>query len=1061
MMQLITAIMEKTGATRKAALALIGAVAALAPGIAFAANECGPVSSATNPQSVTCSGIFNPYANGVTYDESTYPVLVQGNLQVLLSPTAAVNTATATGVTAKGAQNFYADVQVQAGASVTSSFEGVRAFTPGAGAASVENSSTVTAATNGLDAYSTSGLASITNASTASVTVTGAGAVAGVTASGATVSVSNAGTVSINASAGSGNAFGLAVTGLSSSGASSAVNTGAITVTGGAGAAVGLGSGSGSVGSVSLGNSGTLTVHGGAGGAAGFLVQTAGAVSITDTAPLTVTSTAGPNFGAYVVSSGSSGAMTISLTSVNLAGPGAAIQANNGTTGSDATVIGVQSIAMTGASGLGISGTASTSGAATITLGSNAGGTRAGGVSTAGTNSYGVAFQGGLGLLIINNNNLITTTGANSPGLYLLSNGGGVTVNSYGVTTTGAATDAIDITSSGASPVSINLADGGTTSSATGNGVSVSTGGTAAINVGTTASTASVSGGLWAMKVSATGATTLTVAGSVNGGASGAISVSGGAAAITIAGTVNGGGGAAISTAGASTVLNNSGTINGYLTLAAAFDTVNNAGTWNAFGANSQFGGGSVINNSGVLNINPAGSAAATMTFSSPSTFNNSGVISLQGVTGAPHTGDVFSIAGAAYAGSGSAKLLIDANLSTAAVGASGAQSADQLVTGGAVSGLTTIAVRDLGSGAAGQLNYAGVKVVSAGSSSAGAFVLQGGTIDKGYVQYKLLQAGASYYLVGLPGSAAFQVARTSEQAQRFWRESGDSWAEQMRAPSLAGSQGPSAWAQAGGGSSTERSRPTYTIAAVSPVTLTPDVDVQDDWTGAQAGLDYGMGSWGVGFTAGLGQQIGRFKANGATLDLNGFNVGAYARYEEGGLFLDALVKYDSYTVKQNAGAFNNLGFNGTTTGAELQAGYHYVSGALFIEPVAAVSFSGPSPQTVTSALAGAKASFSGRSTYASAGVRVGETRPYGVWTVQPYVGAYVEGEMSANNSAIITTGAQSQFLGDPRQASLARIEFGITGKAPSGLELSAKVGGETGSTTSGVDGKVGLTWRW
>ena len=73
---------------------------------------------------------------GVTYDESTYPVGVQGNLQVLMSPTSAVSTATANGVTANGAQNFSADVQVQAGASITSSFEGVRAFTPGSGAAS-------------------------------------------------------------------------------------------------------------------------------------------------------------------------------------------------------------------------------------------------------------------------------------------------------------------------------------------------------------------------------------------------------------------------------------------------------------------------------------------------------------------------------------------------------------------------------------------------------------------------------------------------------------------------------------------------------------------------------------------------------------------------------------------------------------------------------------------------------------------------------------------------------------------------------------------------------------
>lgn len=1041
MMQLIKAIMEKTGAqrSRKTALALIGAVAALAPGVAFAANECGPVSSATNPQSVTCSGIFNPYAGGITYDESTYPIGVQGNLQVLISPTAAVNTTTATGVTGKGAQNFSADVQVQAGSSITSSFEGVRAFTPGSGTASVENYSAVTAATNGLDVYSTTGLASVTNASTASVTVSGSGALAGVTASGATVGLSNAGTVSINASTGSGNAYGLMVSGLSASGASSATNTGTVTVTGGAGAAFGLGSSFTSVGSVTLANSGTLTVKGGAGGAAGFLVETAGAVTITDTAALTVSSTAGPNFGAYAISSGSSGAMTINLTSVSLAGPGAAVQANNGTTGSSASAITIQSVTMTGASGIGVSGSASTSGAATITLGSITGATRAGGVSTTGSNSYGVAYAGGLGLLTLNNNNLISTTGASSPGIYLASTGGGVTVNSYNVTTAGASTDAIDITSSGASPVSINLADGGTTSSATGNGVSINTGGTAAINIGATASTASVSGGLWGVTVTATGGTTLNVAGSVTGG-----------------------GGAAISVAGGNATINNAGTINGYLTLAAANDTVNNTGTWNAFGASTTFGGGAdVVNNSGVLNINPSVSTAATMTFTKLTTLNNAGVISLQGVSGAPHTGDVFNIGGAAYVGSGAAKVLIDANLSTAAVTVSGAQTADQLVTTGAVSGVTTLAVRDLGAGAAGRLNYAGIKVVSAGSSAAGAFVLQGGTIDKGYVQYQLLQAGANYYLVGLPGSAAFQVARTSEQAQRFWRESGDYWAEQMRTPGLAGSQGPSVWVQAGGGSDTERSRPTYNIAAVSPVTLTPDTDIQDNWTGAQAGLDYGMGPWGVGFTAGVGQQTGRFKSNSATLDLNGFNVGAYARYQEGGLFLDALVKYDSYTVKQDAAAFN-VGFNGSTTGAELQAGYHYVSGALFIEPVASVSFTGPSLQTFNSSVAGAQVAFSGgHSAYASAGVRVGETQPYGVWTVQPYAGAYVEGEMSANNSAIITTGAQSQFLGDPRQASLARFELGVIGKAPSGLELSAKVGGETGGTINGVDGKVGLTWRW
>ena len=167
------------------------AVVAL-PGFALAANECGPASTATNPQVASCTGAFNPYAGGISYDESSVPPVNRGNLQVKVTPTVTEVTGV-TGVTAKGVSNFGADVLIQSGASIKAGAEGARAFTPGNGTASIENSGAVTAATNGLDAISTGGTASITNASGASVTVSGASASAGATATGASSSVANAG----------------------------------------------------------------------------------------------------------------------------------------------------------------------------------------------------------------------------------------------------------------------------------------------------------------------------------------------------------------------------------------------------------------------------------------------------------------------------------------------------------------------------------------------------------------------------------------------------------------------------------------------------------------------------------------------------------------------------------------------------------------------------------------------------------------------------------------------------------------------------------------------------
>jgi len=84
-------------------VSLTALMMAVAP--AKAANECGSINTASNPQTVTCTGAFNPYASGITYDESTVPSVNQGNLQVKLAATGAV-VSSATAINAKAARTL-------------------------------------------------------------------------------------------------------------------------------------------------------------------------------------------------------------------------------------------------------------------------------------------------------------------------------------------------------------------------------------------------------------------------------------------------------------------------------------------------------------------------------------------------------------------------------------------------------------------------------------------------------------------------------------------------------------------------------------------------------------------------------------------------------------------------------------------------------------------------------------------------------------------------------------------------------------------------------------------
>lgn len=829
-----------------------------------------------------------------------------------------------------------------------------------------------------------------------------------------------------------------------------------------------------------------------------------GAITLIDAAGITANSATGGN-GVNLTQTGTSGAISATLNTVATTGPatiGVNLAQSNaaGTTGAIAATI--QSVSTTGAGSTGIAITGSESGAAALTLGSAS---HTGGVTTTGAGAHGVvlattngagtitnnatiAVSGsgsegivatGAGPITIANWNLTTaagkgidvtgaggavaitsttvsaaggdaisavntgagiiginatTTGATGGrGIYASSGTGAITIAAKTTTATGA--NAIAVSSTGGN-VTVNLADGGATSSSTGAGLSISTGGTATINLGSAATSATITGATAGISSTAAGGQSVTLSGIVGAGNNAAVLLSGGAVTLV-----------------------NKGTINGYMTLSSAGNTVSNSGTWNAFGGDTTFGGTSTLNNSGTININPAAVAASTARFLNLTSITNSGTISLAN----GHTGDVLDVGGAAVTGA-SGKLVLDANLGVAAVGVSAAQSADMLRTTGASGGTTTIVINDLGAAQAGQFNFNGIRVVTNGASSSGAYVLQGGPINKGFVQYVLAQdSGSNWNLVGLPSTAAFELVRTASQAQKFWRRSGDTWAEQVRATDL--SRGNSMWMQVYGGGQTDKSAPVYNLTVLGKsVGFNPNLDIRNTWQGVQIGYQLGRENWGVGLTGGYGEQTGRLNATSDQIKIKGGNVGAYLRLlSQEGLYANVLVKVDRFSVNYN---FNGLAsapsFNGTTYGANVEVGAHLRSGTMFFEPSAGISATHTDLDGFSGGAGGMAVQFTNNgSAYGRVGLRAGVETKSANWVVRPYVGVGWEGELSGQGHALLSSGGTGVDFADASEGGRARIEAGIQGARTSGLSIFAKVDVVEGSKAHGVAGRAGIALRW
>jgi outer membrane autotransporter protein len=786
------------------------------------------------------------------------------------------------------------------------------------------------------------------------------------------------------------------------------------------------------------------------------------AISLTDASTIAANSHASSGSGGAGVNlavTGAAATIVVDLNAVATTGaatPGVVLQGANGLISGT-----INSITTSGANSPGLTVTGATAGAVNLTVGI-AGSTPSGGVSTIGAGSDGIDITTSTGTATVTAST-VEVSGAGSYGLSIqttsTTTGGAVTLTTGAVTGSGAASlnainvqtgvGAISVTTTGntsaanadtirlastSGNVTAALGDGTTTTSSTGVALNISTGGLATVTLGYSATTAALAGKSWGLEVSAAGGLTATLSGTVGSTSGGAIDASGGATSIT-----------------------NKGTINGYMMLSNAGNTFTNVGTFNAFGGDTTFGGTSTFNNSGTFNVYPGAVSATTLNLKGLTTLNNSGTISLAN----GHTGNVLNLQGAAYTGSGGATLVLDVNLANTAVNGSAAQSADLLKVG-AISGSTKLALNDIGAGLPGQFNLTGIPVVAGTSSTPNAFTLAASPIQKGFVEYMLRQQGADYDLYSVPSAAAFELVRMGTEAQRYWRRSGDVWADQILGSDF--KQGGSVWVQAFGGGETNNSHPTYSFATPA-FNNSPVLDVRDNFGGVQGGYDWGHGAFGLGFTGGYTEQDGKLKATGDTLTFKGENVGLYARFAmANGFFAQGMGKIDFYDIDFGfAVSAGSPGFNGKTYGLDLQAGYRATSGKLFVEPILGLSVTHTDLDGFSANVGGVAATYGGGdSAYGKAGVRAGWTSLSSrSWRLSPYVGADWEGEMSGRPHVTLGLGASSLTFEDAPEGGRARVELGVSGIGPSGFSAFGKVEGVAGANAAGASVRVGLAWRW
>lgn len=629
-----------------------------------------------------------------------------------------------------------------------------------------------------------------------------------------------------------------------------------------------------------------------------------------------------------------------------------------------------------------------------------------------------------------------------------------VSVTSGTVRVTGAGSVGIRVRAAGNAQI-----DATNTSAANGNAIHADAYGTAAITVrGTTSSQGDavwakgenvtltiasggvVSGGHDAIVASAVGVHVPTPD---QGGGDGGIGIGLLAAdvppMVTIAngGTIQGGSGYAVRVAAGTVQLANSGTLAGKVWFGSGDDLLTNSGTFAAAG-DSDFGeGNDRFVNSGTLRILPGSTAAGTVSFLGLERFDNTGgTIDLRN----GHAGDSFVLSGN-YVGS-NGHLALDI----------GGGTSDRFTVTGMASGTTRITLADVGNANAVLTGNAPIALVQVGAgSAAGAFTLA--STDFGFVHYGLRYDAVSgrFMLASAAGAPVYRHAKLNEAAANIWNQKSDAlsthFATLRDAEDAPASQ---LWGSFGGG--TDRIRQTRAGS---------DIGYRQNGVGGRLGYDFGgspSGRPAFGVTGGYDSTKLVFSSASARVAIDSLDIGGYARFRTGALFVNGLASVAFHSLKAtDRGLGYSDDFSGHSVGAQLEAGGRFAVSRFFMEPSAKLAWSRTSLGDLE-ALSQNVAFDNATSLRGTFGARFGGSVSIGDQGRATFYGGldYVH-EFAGTAGAILFSGGASEAIANDPLNDRVRSTIGVniaTAKTVSGFVEGSVT---TGSGRSGGSGKAGI----
>lgn len=555
------------------------------------------------------------------------------------------------------------------------------------------------------------------------------------------------------------------------------------------------------------------------------------------------------------------------------------------------------------------------------------------------------------------------------------------------------------------------------------------------------------------------GAARLTVAagGSIAGRGDAVMMNSTQGSVITNAGVITGGAGYALHVTGAPATITNTGDINGRLLLTAGDDTLTNGGRLTLTGS-SDFGAGmDTLVNSGTIRL-AAAPTAQSASVAGLEMLASSGMIDLRNDV----AGDRLTFADTAFTGSGAATLGLDVAFGNSAV------TADQLGLASAA-GMTRVVLNTTGT----PVLFSPVTLVEvSAASNPDAFTLGEGSQEIGLIAFRLnyVAAESAYQLVSAPSTAVYRQSKVGEALGALWNRSADAVTARLSSSRDAAWAGePSSevgrqWFQVLGEANTREDRREDGVLGAAPQRMT--LDYRQDAYGVQFGMDVlkRTGETGVtlGVTAGYLSSTTRFLGvGGDRLEVDAFNLGAYADLRRGLAFVNGLAKYDLYKVDHHSDIAGLSRDEDTyALGGEVEVGMRLGSAKLFVEPVVSLAYSRTSLDDFE---AGPNAfdydRFEGLR--GKAGLRLGSRREIAGAAVAFYAGASAVQEFKGRDGLRFSSAGQVVALPNDRLSTFGQGTLGMNVTLPSGLSGFVEAHGETGDEYHGGGARAGLRLRF